>query len=154
MTEWHRWKKIYNCVWCVISFDFKKVWLYFVSRPILLRHLPTYTSCATFNSLHSCMHNVQHQMGYETWYCHQRISQQNVWVAKWVKKNQTLRREVLAIIMIDPAFYNTLSRINYRLPKVTYIVAVGIYSGERVVKLGSNHDIAQFCTTLYRLNTK
>ena len=42
-----------------------------------------------------------------------------------------------------PPFHNTLYRINYRLPNVTSIVAVGIYSVEGVVKQGSNHDIAK-----------
>ena len=40
-------------------------------------------------------------------------------------------------IMVAPPFYNALYGINYRLPNVTYIIAVGIYSVVRVVKRGA-----------------
>ena len=43
--------------------------------------------------------------------------------------------------MVAPTFYNTLYGINYRLPNVTSIVAVGIYSVAGVVERGSNHDL-------------
>ena len=46
-------------------------------------------------------------------------------------------------IMVAPPFYNALYGINYRLPNVTSIAAVGIYSVVHVVKWGSNHDIAR-----------
>ena len=36
--------------------------------------------------------------------------------------------------MVAPPFYNTLYGINYRLPNITYIVAVGMYSVVHVVK--------------------
>ena len=39
--------------------------------------------------------------------------------------------------MVAPQFYNALFGISYRLPNVTYIVAVGVYSVVRVVKQGA-----------------
>ena len=36
--------------------------------------------------------------------------------------------------MVAPPFYNAIYGINYRLPNVTQIVAVGIYSTEGIVK--------------------
>ena len=51
-------------------------------------------------------------------------------------------------IWLLPLFYSALCGINYRLPNVTWIIAVDIYSVARVVKRRSNQDI-----TLIRTST-
>ena len=58
--------------------------------------------------------------------------------------------------MVIHPLYNALYGLNYSIHKVTYIVAVCIYSEVRVVKLEStqcSHDIAQFCSCFHDLFT-
>ena len=54
-------------------------------------------------------------------------------------------RGVVGNNMVAPPFYNynALYGISYRLPNVTWTVAVGVHYVVRVVKWGSNHDIAK-----------
>ena len=48
------------------------------------------------------------------------------------------------MVGVGAPFYSALYGMNYRLPNVTLIVAVGIHSVEGGVKLCTNHDIVKY----------
>ena len=60
----------------------------------------------------------------------------------------TQHEQIYGNIMVAPPFYSALYEINYyRLPDITYFVAVGTDFVVSIVKWGSNHDLAKsvFC---------
>ena len=56
--------------------------------------------------------------------------------------------------MVGAQFYSALYGITYRLPNVTYIVAVGIYSAEGVVKRGTNKPYIKHTLTRNHFSPK